>query len=256
MHRITLAAAIGLLALALGGCAASPESPAAPGTALSGDLTISAAASLQLAFDAAVDEFTAAHPDVSITVAYDGSSTLATQIIGGAHVDVFASADEANMTAVTDARLARDPQIFARNTLVVVVPRGNPAGITRLEDLADPGAKVVLCAPAVPCGAASEALLRAHGVTLAPASQEQNVTAVLTKVQADEADAGLVYKTDAATAADVESFVPDGAAEVVNSYPIVTLTDAPNARAADAFVSFIVGAEGQRILAEFGFDSP
>jgi len=260
---MTIAAAAAALALLLGGCSGAPEgkdstAPSVPAQtdALSGELAVSAAASLKGAFDEAIEEFTSQHPDVNITATYDGSSTLATQINGGAKVDVFASADEANMAKVTDPGLAADPVIFARNTLVVVVPKGNPAGIESLADLANPGAKVVLCAPEVPCGAASQKLLDGQGVTVTPVSQEQNVTAVLTKVRSDEADAGLVYKTDAATTDEVESFTPGGADQVVNSYPIVVLGDAPNADAAKAFVDFITGAAGQAILATFGFDSP
>lgn len=250
------------LALLLGGCAGTPtqENPSASAAAdsdtLSGDLAVSAAASLKGAFDEAVDEFTAEHPGVHVTTTYDGSSTLATQINGGAKIDVFAAADEANMAKVTDSGLAADPVLFARNTLVVVVPKGNPADVDTLADLAKPDVKVVLCAPEVPCGAASRKLLTAKGVTVTPVSQEQNVTAVLTKIRSDEADAGLVYKTDAATTDEVESFTPNGSDQIVNSYPIVTLKDAPNPDAARAFVEFITQPRGQKILAAFGFDAP
>jgi molybdate transport system substrate-binding protein len=158
-------------------------------------------------------------------------------------------------TTAPDARPG--PVTFARNTLVVVTPKDNPADIKTLADLAKVGAKVVLCAPEVPCGAASQKLLGAQHVKVTPVSQEQNVTAVLTKVRTGEADAGLVYKTDAAAAAgQVASFTPDGADQVVNSYPVVALKDAPNATAAKAFVAFITGPEGQKILAKFGFDKP
>ncbi|BDZ37453.1 molybdate ABC transporter substrate-binding protein [Microbacterium suwonense] len=258
-RTMTIAAGGAALALLLSGCSGAPQD-AAPSPAhtdtLSGDLAISAAASLKGAFDEAIEQFSSQHPAVTVTATYDGSSTLATQINGGARVDVFASADEANMTKVTSPGLAVDPVLFAHNTLVVVVPKGNPAGIETLADLADPDAKVVLCAPEVPCGGASQRLLDGQGVKLTPVSQEQNVTAVLTKVRSDEADAGLVYKTDAATTDEVESFTPDGADQVVNSYPIVVLEDAPNPDAAQAFVDFITGTAGQQILAMFGFDGP
>lgn len=250
MRRI-LAVLATVLGLMLAGCAAGQP---APSDAIDGDLAISAAASLQGAFDEAAEEFTAAHPGVHVVVTYDGSSTLATQIDNGARVDVFASADEVNMARITDAGLASDGAVFARNTLVVVTPKGDPAGVRTLADLAKPGIKTVLCAPAVPCGAASQKLLQSAGVEVVPVSQEQNVTAVLTKVHSDEADAGLVYKTDAATA-DVDSFVPEGADQVVNSYPIAVLDDAPNPTAATAFVAFIRGDAGQRILASFGFET-
>lgn len=271
MRRIPIiASAATALVLLLAGCSAGPSgstdgssapkdepSSSSAEQVLTGDLTVSAAASLKGAFDESVTKFEQLYPGVHVVVTYDGSSTLATQINGGAKVDVFASADEANMAKVTDPGLAADPTIFARNTLVVVTPKGNPAGITTLADLAKSSAKVVLCEPEVPCGAASQKLLTAQDVKVTPVSQEQNVTAVLTKVRTGEADAGLVYKTDAATASgEVTSFTPDGADQVVNSYPIVALKDAPNATAAKAFVAFITGADGQKILASFGFDKP
>jgi len=253
-------AAAASLALLLTGCGDTTSSADPAGgastDALSGEVAVSAAASLQGAFDKAISEFESAHPEVKITANYDGSSTLATQINGGAKVDVFASADEANMAKVTDPGLASDPAIFAKNTLVVVTPSGNPGDVKTLQDLANPGLKVVLCAPEVPCGAASQTLLKNADVTVRPASLEQNVTAVLTKVQNDEADAGLVYKTDAATSDQVTSFTPEGADAVVNSYPIVVLKDAPNKAAAQAFVDFVTGSDGQAILASFGFDKP
>jgi len=255
------AAGAASLALLLAGCgdttsSADPSGGASTDT-LGGAVAVSAAASLQGAFDKAIAEFESAHPDVKITANYDGSSTLATQINGGASVDVFASADEKNMAKVTDPGLATDPVVFAKNTLVVVTPASNPGNVTTLSDLADKDLKVVLCAPEVPCGAASQTLLKNEGVSVTPASQEQNVTAVLTKVQNDEADAGLVYKTDAKSAGDkVTSFTPDGADQVVNSYPIVVLKDAPNKAAAQAFVDFVTGTDGQAILASFGFDKP
>ena len=255
MGRLPAIAAAAALAVLLGGCVtARPPSSRASDT-ITGELAVSAAASLQGAFDAAITAFTAAHPDVHVVANYDGSSTLATQIDNGAQVDVFASADEANMARITDAGFAADPAVFARNTLVVITPEGNPAGIRTLSDLAKPDVKTVLCAPEVPCGAASKRLLDNAGVEVAAVSQEQNVTAVLTKVRSDEADAGLVYRTDATTA-DVESFTPDGADRVVNSYPIAALADAPNPAAAHAFVAFIRGGPGQRILASFGFEAP
>ncbi|HTN55312.1 MAG TPA: molybdate ABC transporter substrate-binding protein [Microbacterium sp.] len=259
MRRLLAAAAVAL-ALLLGGCAATSPQPGATASggsdALSGDLVVSAAASLKGAFDQAIKEFTSAHRQVHVVVTYDGSSALATQIDNGARVDVFASADEASMARVTDAGLASTPVIFARNTLVLVVPRGNPAGIRTLADLADPQVTTVLCAPEVPCGTASQKLLAIAGVEVTPASEEQNVTAVLTKVRGDEADAGLVYRTDAMAAADdVERVSLDGSAGVVNSYPIAVLDHASNPAAAKAFAAFVRGDSGQRILTSFGFEA-
>ena len=245
-------------ALALTGCAAGAETPTPAATddasdsTVSGDLTVYAAASLSGAFDEIGDAFTEANPDVQFSGVYDGSSTLVTQLLEGAPADVFASADEANMDKLEDA--AVDPALFASNTLVIAVPAGNPGGVETLADLAD--VTTVLCAPEVPCGAASATLLSNAGVTVEAASLEQNVTAVLTKVAAGEADAGLVYATDVIGRDDVEVIVPDGADEVVNHYPIAALSEAPNSAAADAFVAFVLSDEGQSILADFGFGAP
>ena len=140
------------------------------------------------------------------------------------------------MQKVVDAGLADDPQLFASNTLVIAVPKGNPGGVESLDDLADPGLTVVLCAPEVPCGAASETLLPNEGAAVTPASLEQNVTAVLTKVAAGEADAGLVYATDVRPRRRRGDRARPAPSDVVNHYPIAALTEAANPDAAAAFV--------------------
>jgi len=242
--------ALSALALLLTGCAAPVPSPS--GDQLGGSLTVYAAASLKGSFDEIAEAFTAKHPEVEISPVYDGSSTLATQIAEGAPADVFASADEATMAKVSP--FALDPAVFASNTLVITVPAGNPKKVETLADLAD--LVTVLCAPEVPCGAASAKLLSAAGVTVDAASLEQNVTAVLTKVAAGEADAGLVYATDVVGRSDVASIAPEGADEVVNRYPIAALKDAANPDAAAAFIAFVRSGAGQKILARHGFGAP
>ncbi|MHC2999596.1 molybdate ABC transporter substrate-binding protein [Microbacterium sp. HJ5] len=255
--------------LALAGCAGSPGSagdldpdataPAATerGPELTGDLTIFAAASLGTAFDELATRFEARHPQLEVLpIAYDGSSTLATQLVEGAPADVFASADERNMQKVVDAGLTADPAVFASNTLVIAVPAGNPGGVTGIADLADPGLTVVLCASEVPCGAASATLLDDNGVAVTPASLEQNVTAVLTKVAAGEADAGLVYVTDARGRDDVEAIEAAGADGVVNRYPIAALTESSNPEAAREFVAFVLSPDGRAVLDGLGFGAP
>lgn len=233
--------------------AASPET----GPALSGELTIYAAASLKAAFTELATEFEARNPGVTIRpITYDGSSTLATQIIEGAPADVFASADQKNMTKVLDAGAAGGAQPFATNVLTLVVPKGNPGGVTGLGDLAKPGLTVVLCAAEVPCGSASATLLQNAGVTASVDSYEQNVTAVLTKVASGEADAGLVYVTDAKTTGDVETVTTAGADAVVNTYPIAVLSGAKNPAAATAFVDFVLSNAGRTVLSGFGFGGP
>jgi molybdate transport system substrate-binding protein len=255
-----------LLGPALAGCATATDQPAGPvspagsepaSEELTGELTIYAAASLGTAFDELAVRFEQRHPGVDVKpIVYDGSSTLATQLIEGAPADVFASADENNMQRVVDAGLATAPQLFAGNTLVIAVPAGHAGDVSGIDDLATPGLTVVLCAPEVPCGAASQALLAANGVTVTPASLEQNVTAVLTKVAAGEADAGLVYATDVRGRDDVESVDAAGAQEVVNHYPIAALKGAANRAAADAFVAFVLSGEGQAVLEARGFLAP
>lgn len=256
--RRSAAALLAVAALGLTGCAgtagtAPSSSSSAPAeSGLSGELTVYAAASLSGAFDAIGEAFTAENPDVRISAVYDGSSTLVTQILEGAPADVFASADEANMEKAAEVTI--DPALFASNTLVIAVPAGNPGGVKTLADLAE--VTTVLCAPEVPCGAASVKLLDAAGITVEPASLEQNVTAVLTKVAASEADAGLVYATDVIGRDDVEVIVPEGASEVVNHYPIAALSEARNPDAAEAFVAFVLSDAGQKILTDFGFGAP
>lgn len=269
--RRTSIAALAAAILLLAGCAvgagpgggtdaetgvAESESGSA-GPDISGEVTVFAAASLKTGFDELAAEFERRHPVVTISpISYDGSSTLATQLIEGAPADVFASADETNMRKVVDAGLAATPDVFATNRLTLLVPAGNPGSIAGLADLADEERTVVLCAPAVPCGAASETLLSDAGVIASVDSYEQNVTAVLTKVASGEADAGLVYVTDAALTDDVETVDTPGADDVVNRYPIAALADARSPEAAEAFVAYVLSADGQAVLRRLGFGAP
>lgn len=263
MRRTLVPVALLAAALAFAGCSsssggsASTPTPTATVSDLRGDLTIYAAASLGTAFDDLAKKFEEQNPGVDIKpIVYDGSSTLATQLTEGAPADVFASADEKNMQKVVDAELAADPRLFASNTLVIALPKGNPGNIKSLQDLSSPDLTVVLCAPEVPCGAASKTLLADQGVTVTPASLEQNVTAVLTKVSSGDADAGLVYATDVLGDDEVESIVPTGASDVVNHYPIVSMADAGNPDAAAAFVDYVLSDEGRQLLAGLGFGAP
>ena len=223
------------------------------------ELTIFAAASLQGAFDRLAAELEQRNPGVTVApVTYDGSSTLATQLVGGASADVFASADLVTMATVVDAGLAvGEPAVVATNTLQIAVEPGNPLRIASLADvaeLADSGGKVVLCAAQVPCGSAARAVLDGAGLALTPVSEEQNVKAVLTKVQTGDADAGLVYRTDVLAAGpEVEGVDFPEAASAVNEYPVVVLADGDAAR---AFVDLALSADGRRILADAGFGPP
>ncbi|MFG6445572.1 molybdate ABC transporter substrate-binding protein [Microbacterium sp. P07] len=253
------------LAVTLSACAAaSPaatadrSSPAAVDE-LEGSITVYAAASLTATFTELAEEFEAQNPGTAVALTFSGSSDLVTQITEGAPADVFASADEKNMAKLIDAELvdAGAPVAFATNTLEIVVPSNNPAGVTSFADLADPAVKTVICAPQVPCGAAAVTVEEAAGIDIAPVSEESSVTDVLGKVTSGEADAGLVYVTDVITAGDaVEGIEFAGASEAVNTYPIAVVKESAAADVASAFVAFVTGSVGQGVLQAAGFGAP
>ena len=259
MKTTTASAALFIcVALALAGCA-SPTVPApAESDALAGTITVFAAASLKATFTELASDFEEEHPGTTVELNFAGSSDLVTQITEGAPADVFASADEKNMVKVTDAALAEgEPVDFATNVLEIAVPPANPAGIENFADLAGSDAKVVICAPAVPCGAASATVEAATGVDITPVSEESSVTDVLGKVTSGEADAGLVYVTDVIAAGDaVEGIEFDESDEAVNTYPVVALKDSAAPDVARAFVDYIASEAGQRVLADAGFGTP
>ena len=245
--------------VALAACAAQADSttpPAVPSGAPVATETIQvfAAASLTDAFGEIAEDFEAANPGVHVNLAFAGSSDLAAQISEGAPADVFASANERQMQAVGDAVPA--PQVFASNTLTIVVPLGNPAGIGSIGDLTQDTVKLVICAPEVPCGAATKAIAEAQGVTFNPVSEESSATDVLGKVASGEADAGIVYVTDVARAKGVAGVPLAGAEGAVNVYPIGELASSAHPEAAHAFVAWVLSDAGQAVLASYGFGAP
>ncbi|MGI5150856.1 molybdate ABC transporter substrate-binding protein [Plantactinospora sp. CA-294935] len=260
--RTALAAFTTLAVLGLSGCGngddtASPA-PDGGGTRATGNVTVFAAASLTESFTRLGRDFEAANPGVRVTFSFAGSSALANQINQGAPADVFAAAAPANMKTVTDAGNGDGtPSTFARNQLVIAVPKGNPGAVARLADLARPDAKVALCAEQVPCGAAARKALTAAGVTLTPVTLEQDVKAALSKVRLGEVDAALVYRTDArAAAGEVDGIEFPESAGAVNDYPIVVLRDAPNKAAGRAFVGYVLSDAGRGVLTAAGFQAP
>jgi len=241
-----------------GSTGAQPTSPpeSSAGGA-SGEITVFAAASLTEAFTEIEAAFEEANPDADVQFSFAGSSTLAQQINQGAPVDVFASASPKQMQAVVDAgNAAGEATVFVQNTLQIVVPEGNPAGVTGLADFGKQELAIALCAVQVPCGDAALQALQAAGVTPAPDTLEQDVKAVLTKVMLGEADAGLVYRTDVLSAGgSVEGLDYPEAAQAVNEYPIVALAGAPNPEGAQAFVDYVLSGEGKAVLEKYGFDT-
>ncbi|AXI81695.1 molybdate ABC transporter substrate-binding protein [Peterkaempfera bronchialis] len=241
---------------AASGGAASPSAAASP--QISGTVTVFAAASLQEAFTELGKTFESAHPGTTVRFNFGGSSSLAQSIVSGAPADVFAAASSKTMKTVTDAGdAAGSPQVFVRNQLEIAVPKGNPAHIGSLADLAHSGVKVALCAKEVPCGAAAEQALAAGGVKVVPVTLEQDVKGALTKVELGEVDAALVYRTDVKSAqGKVQGIDFPESAKAINDYPIAPLAKAPNSAAAKAFVELVESAEGRRVLTEAGFQAP
>jgi molybdate transport system substrate-binding protein len=246
------AAVVALSGCAAGGTTRPPSSAASP----EGSITVFAAASLTGTFTELAAEFEAEHPGVTVELDFAGSSDLVTQITEGAPADVFASADEKTMAELTESGLVDPaaPVDFATNVLQIAVPPTNPAGVGALADIAQPGVATVVCAPQVPCGAATAAVEAAAGVDIAPVSEESSVTDVLGKVRSGEADAGLVYVTDVVAAGDsVLGIAFPESAQAVNVYPIAPVAGSRNLEAGRAFIDFVTGTDGRAVLEAAGF---
>jgi molybdate transport system substrate-binding protein len=248
---------LGVLAAttAMLGAAACGSDDSAAGSSVT--LTVYAASSLTSAFEELGRRFEDSHEGVTVEFGFAGSSDLVAQIQQGAPADVFASADQANMEKLTSEGLhGSEPVDFASNTLRIAVPPDNPAGVESLQDLGG-DLNLVVCAPAVPCGAAARQVAADAGVELHPVSEEQSVTDVLNKVTSGEADAGLVYVTDVAAAGDAVRGIdfPESEA-VVNVYPIATVAGSEHARLAREFVDLVTGADGRAVLEGAGFGAP
>jgi molybdate transport system substrate-binding protein len=242
-----------LLTTALAGCGGDSRADAREQGA--GTVTVFAAASLTEAFTQIAEDLEADEPGTTVVLSFGASSALAQQIVNGAPADVFAAASPATMDTVVDAGDAEQPEVFARNTLQIAVPAGAPD--VSLEDFADPQRTIALCAPQVPCGAAATRVFRTAGITPRPDTLEQDVKAALSKVRLGEVDAALVYRTDVLAAGDeVRGIDVPEAATAVNDYPVARVTSGPNAEGAARFVDRVLSEEGQRVLAEAGFERP
>ncbi|MCA9905363.1 MAG: molybdate ABC transporter substrate-binding protein [Anaerolineae bacterium] len=235
-----------------------------------GELTVFAAASLTDAYAALADAFEAANPGVHIVYNFGGSSTLATQLVQGAPADVFASANNPQMTvAIEGGRIAGSPRTFAKNRLILIVPVSNPADIHSLRDLATPGISLILAAPDVPVRVYTDTMLErmandpAYGSAYRDAvlanlvSEEPNVRQVSAKVALGEADAGVVYMSDV-TPDIMEDVIALPIPDVFNTiatYPIALTNDTQQPELAQRFVDFVIADAGQDILVEWGFIS-
>jgi molybdate transport system substrate-binding protein len=250
------------------GAPAAPAATTLPAVS-GGELTVFAAASLTDAFRQIGAQFGTANGGASVTFNFAGSDQLATQITQGAPADVFASANTKQMDVVIKAGdiISGTQRTFVRNRLVVVYPQDNPGKLAALKDLANPGLKIVLANKSVPVGGyaldflAKASKLPEYTETYSPTvlknvvSYEENVKAVLSKVTLGEADAGIVYTTDAATVKDgsiAQLAIPDNL-NTIATYPIAATKNAKNPDLAKKFVDYVLGSEGQHVLAAYGF---
>jgi molybdate transport system substrate-binding protein len=242
--------------------------PRAASAAPTGSLTVFAAASLTDAYTVIGTVMQQRNPGLRVTFNFAGSQQLATQIEQGAKADVFASADQRWMEYVRERGfVVGSPREFVWNLLVVIVPQSNPGRINQLQDLSRQGVKLVIEAEAVPAGKYSREVLakldRAPGfpatydqqVLRNVVSEEDNVKAVVTKVQLGEADAGMVYRSDVTPAVAGRVGVIDIPSQynVIASYPIALLTSAPNPDAGRQFIDLVLSPIGQRVLRDQHF---
>lgn len=258
MRRIAILAGLVSTVLVAGLVGCGSKSPSSPSSQQSGKVTVFAAASLKPVFTQIGQHFKDQNPSAAVEFEFAGSSELATQLSQGATADVFASADTAQMDTVGKAGLlAGNPTRFASNTLVIVTAPGNPKKIASFADLARPGLNVVVCQRPVPCGSATHRVEDGTGVRLNPVSEEPSVTDALNKITTGQADAAVVYVTDARNAGSKVATVnfPE-AAGAVNVYPIAVLKKAPQPALAQKFVDLVTSATGQQLLAQAGFAKP
>jgi molybdate transport system substrate-binding protein len=255
----------GLLSLALmtqiNGCSqnlpSATESPSR-GHSSAASIVVFAAVPLKPAFTLLAGKFQTDNPGATVDFDFATSSELANRLAQGATADIFAPADSAQMDTVAKAGLTgSEPVNFASNTLVIVTAPGDPKQIRSFADLATPGLRVAVCQSPMPCGVATQRIEDNTGVHLNPTSEESKVSGVLTKVTDGEADAGLVYITDARNAGDkVGSVEFPESADAVNVYPIVVLKHASQPALAQKFVDLVTGATGRRVLNQAGFANP
>ena len=249
MKKLLAIFALGsLLALGCGGNESSATT----------NLTVFGASSLTEALPELASAFKEDHPEASFNFSFGSSSDLAAQILEGAPVDVFASADDSNMEkVVAGGEALGTPTSFARNTFAIIVAKGNPKAIAGISDLASADLLVVTCVETAPCGKGALAILANAGVRVVPKSYEEKVKGVVTKVTSGEADAGIVYVTDVLAAdASADGVDIPSNINVVNNYPVVVTKESNNAALAQQFIDFIASKAGQTILARYGFLAP
>lgn len=234
---------------------AGGSSSSAP--AVSGTITVFAAASLQEAFTTIAKQFEAAHPGAKIKLNFDASSALSTQITQGAPADVFASASTKNMALVTKAGDASTPTNFVKNVMEIAVPPKNPGNVKTVADLAKSSVKVALCQAQVPCGATALKVFANAKIKVKPVTLEADVKSTLAKVELNEVDAGVVYVTDVrAAGAKVKGITIPAGTNASTEYPIAALTKGPNSAGGKAFAAYVLSSAGKKVLIADGFQQP
>lgn len=254
-----------LLVFLLAGCTSRVQPHLADTVVAPRQLTVFAAASLTDAFTELGKNFESANPGVTVTFNFAGSQALRTQIEEGAPVDVFASANTKEMNALITSGLVAEtaPQIFLTNQLMLILPADNPAQLNSLQDLANAGVKIIFAAPDVPIGnytrQAIDLMATSFGTNFRDnvfanvVSNEDNVRQVVAKVQLGEADAGIVYTSDAVAAPELQTLSIPNEFNVIAAYPLAPLSDAPHPDLAQAFIQYVLSADGQAILKKWGF---
>jgi len=259
MRRFAVIAA-GLVAVAAAGCSSSSSSstPSASSSApATGTITVFAAASLTETFTQLGKQFEAAHKGDTVKFSFGPSSGLEAQITSGAPADVFASASPTNMQGVVSAGDASNPRNFAKNTMEVAVPPSNPASVTSVNNLAKKSVKVALCQPQVPCGKVAAEVFKNAGITVKPVTLQPDVKSVLTQVETNNVDAGMVYVTDVMAAGSKVKGVTISASDNASTlYPIAALAHSTHESIAQAFVAYVLSPAGQQVLTAAGFQSP
>ncbi|HTW04112.1 MAG TPA: molybdate ABC transporter substrate-binding protein [Streptosporangiaceae bacterium] len=261
-RTVTVILAVAAATAAAAGCSAN-SSPATSSaslnadTSVSGGITVFAAASLQGAFTTLGRQFEAAHPGTTVKFNFGASSTLATEITSGSPADVFASAAPQNMDTVVKAGDASSPVTFAKNVMEVAVPPSNPAHVTSVSDLAKSSVKTALCQPQVPCGFTAQKVFTNAKITVKPVTLQPDVKSVLTQVELNNVDAGMVYVTDVKAAGTKVKGIKIRASEnATTDYPIATIKSSKNSGTAQAFASYVASPAGQKVLAADGFEKP
>ena len=258
----TVILAVAAATAAAAGCSATTSSTTSgvslkSDTSVSGTITVFAAASLQGAFTTIGKQFEAAHPGTTVKFNFGASSSLATEITSGSPADVFASAAPQNMDTVVKAGDASSPVTFAKNVMEVAVPPSNPAHVTSVSDLSKSSVKTALCQPQVPCGFTAAKVFSNAKISVKPVTLQPDVKSVLTQVELDNVDAGMVYVTDVKAAGTKVKGIKIPASEnATTDYPIATITSSKNKDTAQAFASYVASPAGEKVLAADGFEKP